>query len=297
MAKFQIITDTSSDLSPEMRKEFNIPYLRMGIHVNDKDYHADLDFKEYSHEELYGWVKNPDLKITTSLLAAEEIDEKLTPFLDKGIDILYIGCTSALSGSVNFFRLYSEELKEKYPERKIITIDSQRAGMALGLLVMDAVKKQQAGANIEEVAIFVEKEKLKYNLCGTLETLKYLKKFGRVSGAAAFFADLFDVKPIIISDTLGHNYVTEKVRGTKKALNRLFDIVKDMVEGIDNPIIYIGQGMAQQTSDYFKKRFETELNAKVVEYWIGPIIGIACGPGTIHLVCYGKEVTITSPKD
>ena len=90
---------------------------------------------------------------------------------------------------------------------------------------------------------------------------------------------------------------TEKVRGNKKALNRLFEIVKDMTEDIQKPVIYIGQGMAQATSDYFKKRFTEELNAEVIEYWIGPIIGIACGPGTIHLVCYGKPVTVTSPKD
>ena len=296
MAKFQIFTDSSSDLTKEMRALYGIEYFRMGIIVNDKPYNADLNFEEYSHEELYNWVKTPDLKISTSLISSEELKSRARPFLDKGIDVLYIGCTSVLSGSVNFARLVFEELQEEYPERNIIAIDSNRAGMALGLLVMDSVKRQQQGASFDDIVSFVETEKLKYNLCGTLETLKYLKKFGRVSGAAAFFADLFDVKPIIISDTLGHNYVTEKVRGNKKALNRLFDIVKDMTEGIEKPTIYIGQGMAQETSDYFKKRFSEELNAEIVEYWIGPIIGIACGPGTIHLVCYGKPVTVTSPE-
>ena len=296
MPKYKIFTDSASDLTPEMRKQFDIPYLRMGIKVNDKDYHADLDFKEFSHEELYNWPTRDDLHITTSLISAEEIDEKFIPYLEKGIDIIYVGCTSVLSGSVNFVRLYSQELLEKYPDRKIAVIDSHRAGMALGLLTIDAVKKQNDGASFDEIVSFVETEQLKYNLCGTLETLKYLKKFGRVSGAAAFFAGLLDIKPIIISDTLGHNYVKEKVRGNKKALNRLVEIVKDMVEGIKKPVIYLGQGVAQEVSDYFKKRFTEELNAEIVEYWVGPIIGIACGPGTIHIVCYGKPVTVTSPE-
>ena len=296
MAEYKIFTDSASDLTPEMRKEFDIPYLRMGIKVNDKDYHADLDFQEFTHEELYNWPTRDDLHITTSLISAEEIEEKFAPLLEKGIDILYVGCTSALSGSVNFVRLYSQELLAKYPGRQIITIDSHRAGMALGLLTIDAVKKQKEGASLEDVAAFVEADQLKYNLCGTLETLKYLKKFGRVSGAAAFFADLLDIKPIIISDTLGHNYVKEKVRGNKKALNRLVEIVKDMVEGIEKPTIYLGQGVAQEVSDYFKKRFQEELNAEIVEYCVGPIIVIACGPGTIHIVCYGKPVTVTSPE-
>ena len=297
MEKYIIFSDSASDLTTEMRKEFGIPYLRMGIKVNDKEYHADLDFKEFSHEDLYGWPKNDNLRITTSLVSSEEIKEQFEPYLKKGIDIIYIGCTSVLSGTVNFVRIITEELLEQYPERQIAVLDSNRAGMAQGLLTIDAVKLQRKGASFDEVVTYVETQKLKYNLCGTLETLKYLKKFGRVSGAAAFFADLFDVKPIIISDTLGHNYVTEKVRGTKKAYNRLFEIVKDTVEGIEKPVIYIGQGVAQAATDYFKRRFTEELNAKVVEYWVGPIIGVACGPGTTHIVCYGKEVTVTSPKD
>ena len=297
MAEYKIFTDSSSDLNTEMRKQFDIPYLRMGIKVNEKEYHADLDFKEYSHEELYMWPTRDDLRITTSLIGADEIKDQFTPYLTKGIDIIYIGCTSVLSGSVNFVRVIVEELLEEFPERRIAVIDSNRAGMALGLLTIDAVKKQKVGANFDEIVSFVENEKLKYNLVGTVGALKYLKKFGRVSGAAAFFADLLDIKPIIISDTLGHNYVKEKVRGNKKALARLFDVVKDITEDIPNPVIYLGQGAAQETSDYFKKRFTEELNAKVVEYWVGPIIGVACGPGTIHIVCFGKPVEITSPEN
>ena len=296
MSKFQIFTDSSSDLTTEMRKEFGIDYFRMGILVDGKEYPADLDFKEFSPEQLYEWVRNPEVKIQTSLISAGEFINRMKPYLDQGMDILYIACTSVLSGSVNFFRLAAEDIQAQYPDRKMIAIDSSRAGMPLGLLVMDAVKLQREGKTLEEVKEFVEKEKLKYNLCGTVPTLTYLKNAGRVSGTAAFFANLFNIKPIIIADTMGHNYAVEKVNGTKKALNRLFEIVKETTEGIAHPTIYIGQGMAQETSDYFKKRFTEELNATIVEYWVGPIIGISCGPGVIHLAYFGKEVTITSPE-
>ena len=168
--------------------------------------------------------------------------------------------------------------------------------MALGLLAMDACDLQDQGKSMDEIIDWVEKEKLTYNLCGTVETLTYLKNAGRVSGSSAFFGNIFGIKPIIIADTLGHNYAVAKVKGTKKSLVTLFDIVKDVVEGIERPTIYIGQGMAQEAADYFKKRFTEELNAEIVEYWVGPIIGISCGPGVIHLVCKGKKVTITSPE-
>ena len=296
MSKFQIFTDSSSDLSTEQRNKHHLEYFRMGINVNDAIYHADLDFKEYSPEQLYEWVKDTSKKVKTSLIEMREFVEKMKPLLDQGIDILYLACATVLSGSLNVFRLTMDELQKEYPDRKIIGIDTCRAGMALGLLAMDACDLQDQGESMDEIIDWVEKEKLTYNLCGTVETLTYLKNAGRVSGSSAFFGNLFGVKPIIIADTLGHNYAVAKVKGTKKSLTTLFDIVKDAVEGIERPTIYIGQGMAQEAADYFKKRFTEELNAEIVEYWVGPIIGISCGPGVIHLACKGKKVTITSPE-
>lgn len=296
MNKYQIFTDSSSDLTPEMRKEFDIEYFRMALTVDGKELPADLDFEEYSYEQLYEWVKDPEVVIKTSLISVKEMMGRMKPYLDKGLDILYIACTSVLSGSFNVFHLAAEELQAEYPNQRMVAIDSSRAGMTLGLMVMDAVKEQRSGKTMDEVLEWVEKEKQKYNLCGTLETLTYLKNAGRVSGGAAFFANLLGIKPIIIADTMGHNYAIQKVKGTKKSWTTLFDIVKDAVEGQDNPTIYVGQGMAKEASEYFVKRFKEELNANIVEYIVGPIIGISCGPGVIHLVCKGKEVTITSPE-
>ena len=294
MSKYQIFTDSSSDLTTEMRKEHNIDYFRMAFTVDGSLYDADLDYQEYSAEQLYEWIKTKNVK--TSLITVQEFHDRMIPYLEKGYDILYLACTMVLSGSLNVFRLAVEDLQEKYPDRKMIGVDTHRAGMVEGMIVMDAASLQKQGKSMEEVIEFVEKERLKYNLCGTLETLTYLKKAGRVSGAAAFFGNLFAVKPIIIADTLGHNYVVSKAKGSKNAYLALFDIIKDAAEGQEHPVIYVGQGMAQETAAYFKKRFEEELGATVIEYWVGPIIGISCGPGVIHLNVKGKEVIITSPE-
>ena len=297
MAKYQIFTDTASDMWPELRKEYGIDYFRMGLVINGKEIKADLDFENYSYEQLYDWVRDGNNVIKTSLVTAEEFNEKCEKYLSQGIDILYIACTSALSGTLNFFKLCAKELQEKYPERKIIAMDSTRAGMTLGLMVVDAAKLQKEGKSIEEVHEYLEKEKQHYRLCGTLDSLTYLKRAGRVSGAAAFFANMFGIKPIIVGDTKGNNYVIGKVKGLRNAYERLFEIVKDTVEGQEHPTIYIGQGMAQEGVDYFTKRFKEELNAEVISYYIGPIIGICCGPGIIHLICKGKEMTLTAPEE
>ena len=296
MSSYKIITDSSSDLTTEMRKEFDIDYVRMAFTVDGKEYPCDLDFNEYSYDQLYKWIEDPKVEIKTSLVKMQEFIDRLTPYLEQGLDILYIACTSVLSGTLNFFRLAAEELKAKYPDRKIIGVDSCRAGMPLGYMTMDAVKLQREGKSMEEIIDWVEEEKQKYNLCGTVETLTYLKNAGRVSGASAFFANMLGIKPVIIADTMGHNYAYKKVKGHKKAFEALYEIVKDEVEGQEKPTIYIGHGMAQETADYFRKRFTDGLNANIIEYKIGPVIGISCGPGVIHLVCKGKEMTITSPE-
>ena len=176
-------------------------------------------------------------------------------------------------------------------------MDSTRAGMTLGLMVLDAAKLQQEGKSLEEVHEYLEKEKQHYRLCGTLETLTYLKRMGRVSGAAAFFANMFGIKPIIVGDTMGHNYVIGKVKGTRNAWERLFEIVKDTVEGQEHPEIYLGHGIYPQAIEYFTKRFKEELNASIYVYRVGPIIGTSCGPETLHIVTKGKEMTLTAPEE
>ncbi len=294
---FQIFTDTASDLPRNLREENNIEYFPMTIFVNGVEKKADLNFEEFSIEEMYGWVRDPNCVIKTSLITVGQFIDFLTPWLEKGIDVLYIACTSVLSGTINCFRLAAEQLQEKYPNRKIVGMDSTRAGMTLGLMVLDAAKMQQEGKSLEEIHEYLEREKQHYRLCGTLETLTYLKRAGRVSGAAAFFANMLGIRPIIVGDTKGHNYVIGKVKGTRTAFERLFEIVKDTVEGQDHPVIYLGQGIYPQAVEYFTKRFEEELHATVIQYRIGPIIGISCGPQTVHIVTKGKEMTLTSPEE
>lgn len=297
MSNYQIFTDSSCDLTTAMREKYGIDYFRMGFTIDGVDYPCDLDFKAYSVEQLYDWIREGTHKITTTLIQMQDIIDRTKKYLDEGKDILYLACTSKLSGSWNVFRIVADELQDDYPDRKIIVYDTCRAGMPLGMMVMDACEKQKAGASLDEILEYLDKEKQTYNLCGTVETLTYLKNAGRVSGAAAFFANMLNIKPIIVADTLGHNYVVNKVRGLDKAYEELFKIVKDTTEGIEKPIIYVGQGMAQEALNYFKKRFEEELHAEVIEYIVGPVIGISCGPGVIHISYRGKAQTITAPEE
>ena len=290
MAKYQIFTDSSCDLSTELRKANNIEYFYFGLVVDGVEYKADLDWKEYTQEEFYGWL-SAGKKVKTTQVSMEEVLLKVRPYFEKGIDIIYIGCSSALTGSMNLFELAKQQLMEEFPDRKMIGVDSLAAACTLGMMVLDAAKEQNKGLSIEELQQWVLDNRFFYNQFATVDTLTYLKAAGRIKGAAAFFGNIMGVKPIFISDRKGNNLTINKVKGTKASLNELFEDVKAaMVPGVTEEI-FIGQGMAQDRAELLKKRVEDELHIKATVQWIGPIVGTTCGPGVIATFCKGKEVT------
>ena len=293
---FKVFTDTSSGMPKALREKFQIEYFRMGLLVDDKPYDADLDYQEFSREQMYKWVKDPNIVIRTSLVSREEFLTKSEKCLKEGFDLLYVACTDALSGTRGFFESLKEELLEKYPERKIISINSCRAEMALGMMAIEAAKKRDEGASIEETYEYIEKNKQYFHQIGSIDTLKYLKMYGRVSGVAAFFADTFNIKPLIMADIYGNNYTFKKVHGPKKALEGCLEYIKDnMVEGVTD-VVYIGQTMTSDAVAYLKKHVEEDLKLKTEEYYISPIVGICCGPGLYGCWFKGKQVTADSKK-
>ena len=290
MANYQIFSDSSCDLSTEIRKAHNLEYFYFGLVVNGVEYLADLDWKAYSQEEFYGWLSQGK-KVKTTQVSMEEVVNKVRPYFEKGIDIIYIGCSGKLTGSMNLFALAREQLLEEFPDRKMIGIDSMLASCALGMLLLDASEKQKEGLSIEDLAAWVEENKAFYNQFATVDTLTYLKDAGRIKGTSAFFGNIIGVKPIFISDKYGNNLTVNKVKGTKASLNALFDGIKEVfVPGVTKEV-FIGQGMALDRAEQLKKRIEEELNIPATIQWIGPIVGTTCGPGVIATFCRGKEVT------
>ena len=290
MAKYQIFSDSSCDLSTSIRKAYGLEYFYFGLVVDGVEYPADLDWQAYSQEEFYGWLSQGK-KVKTTQVSMEEVIKRVRPYFEKGIDIIYIGCSSALTGSMNLFQLAKTELMEEFPDRKMIGVDSLAASCTLGMMLLDAVKKQQEGLSIEELEQWVLDNRFFYNQFATVDTLTYLKAAGRIKGTAAFFGNILGVKPIFISDRKGNNLTINKVKGTKASLNELFEGVKNAMIPGETKEIFIGQGMAQDRAEALKKRIEDELKVKVTVEWIGPIVGTTCGPGIIATFCRGKEVT------
>ena len=291
MAKFQIFSDSCCDLSLEDRERYHIDYCKMNIVVDGEEKPADLDWGDFKPEEFYGWLASGRHLKTTQVPISEYIN-CLTPYLEKGIDILYIACSSKLSGSINVFSLARDQLLEQFPERTIIGIDSTNASFAEGILTIIAAQKRDEGATIEEVAEFIEQEKVHMMQFATVETLSYIKAAGRIKASKAVMGNLFHKKPIFISDRNGDNYTLGTVTGTKNADAELLKGAIERLQLEKFKVVYIGQGMAQERAERLKEKLlEAFDDIEVRIRWIGPIIGTTCGPGVIAVFGYGKEVT------
>jgi len=292
MAEFRIYTDSCSDLSTELRKEYDIDYCRMGVVVDGEDLKADLDWKVFSVEEFYGWISS-GRKVKTSQVSIQEFQDCWEPVLKAGKDIIYIGCSSMLSSSVNTAAFVAKELLEQYPDRKIIVIDSLNSSGCEGMMTIDAAVLRKQGKSLEEVAKWVEDNKLKYNQFCTIDTLKYLKNAGRVKGPKAFMGDLFHKKPIFISDKNGNNYTIGTVTGNKNADKELVQGCVKAFRNNESPCqrIVIGRATDNDRALDIAKQIEDILHIKPEIWTIGPIIGASCGPGIVAAQCFGAEVT------
>ena len=290
MAKFQIFTDSCSDLPAKERERYHIDYCRMNVVVDGEEKVADLDWAEFKPEEFYGWLA-AGRHLKTTQVPITEFVNRFTPYLEKGIDVLYISCSSRLSGSINIFELAKQQLLEEFPDRKMIGVDSLNACFGEGTLAVMASLKQDAGASLEETAEYVASIRNNMFQFATVETLSYIKAAGRIKASKAIMGNLFHKKPIFISDAHGDNYTLGTVTGTKAADAELLKGLLARFEPEKHNVVYIGQGMAQDRAEKLKEKIlEAYKDIEVRIEWIGPIIGTTCGPGVLAVFGYGKEV-------
>ena len=291
MSEYMIMTDSTVDLPKEyLTEELGVPYIPLTYLIDGQSYE---DMIGLTGEEFFAKVRAGSMP-TTSQINPEQAREALEPYLKEGKDILYIAFSSGLSGTYNSIRMAAEELQEEYPERKLIVIDSLCACMGEGLLVYKAVQLKHAGKSLEEVAAWVEENKLHIMHNVTIDDLFHLHRGGRVSKAAGFFGGMLGICPLLNVDYEGHLTAREKVRTKKKVIQR---IVQKMEENAEGGLAYSGKCYicqsecmddAKAVAMLVESRFPN-LNGKVEIYPIGATIGSHTGPGTVALFFWGKE--------
>ena len=297
MNDFVIMADSTADLDKNLRDRYEIDYVRMNYIVDGTEYTASLDWENHGSSEFYNMMRN-GTRVLTTQVPRDEYTKKFEHHLDMGKDILYIACSSALSGSVNLANIIAAELKEKYPERNVICIDSLCSSLGQGYMLIRAAQLRAEGKSLEETAEFIENNKLKVNQFGTVENLNYLKRAGRVAASSAFFGNMFGIKPIIISDKQGQNFAIEKVKGSANAKTRIAKHISEIVDENDREYLLISHADCKEDAEKLRDAILKEVPFKnVIIGTIGPIVGSCVGPGTIISFCYGKEVTVSGGKE
>ena len=288
MRDYQIITDTCSDLSDAYCKKHDIGMIPTYYEMDGKLY-GDTENMEYS--EFYDKVRQ-GMMPTTMAINPQVTEKVFRSYLEKGMDVLYLGFSSALSSSYNVGAMTALNLSDEFPEAKIITVDTLAASLGEGLLVHLARELQVSGKTIEEVASWVEDNKLHLSHQFTVDNLFHLYRGGRVSRTSAILGTLAQVKPILHVDNEGRLIPIGKVKGRKKSLNALVDRMGETLGSFagKNKIFFLGHGDcledAQYVADRVKERFGIE--ESYIDM-ISPTIGAHSGPGTIALFYLGDE--------
>ena len=292
MRKVQIITDTCCDLTPELLERYGIDYARMNTVYEGKESPAELSWTASEVHQFYENIRNGG-RYTTTQVPVEEYDRVFRKYLEQDCDIVYIACSTKQSGSVNTAKVLAKKLEEEFKGAKILCMDSNRSAFGEGILAMEAAKLASAGKDAETVYSEIWKiRNTSLEFCA-VHTLEYLRRAGRVKASAAFFGNLFGVKPIIIADAEGNQAAYKKVKGREASITELVNLLKEKIRKPEEQTVYLAHADCKQEEvSALKERIQKEIPCKDVYICsIGPIIGATTGPDAIAVFALGEEVT------
>lgn len=294
MANFVLSCCSTADLTKEHFEARNLHYICFHYQLDGVDYADDLG-QSMSFDAFYqAMVDGADTR--TSQINADEYAAYFESFLQQGLDVLHVTLSSGISGSINSALLAKERLEEKYPDRKLVIVDSLIASSGFGLLMDQLADLRDEGYTFDQLVDWVEKNKLKAHAWFFTSDLTFFIKGGRVSKTSGFVGKLLNICPLLNMSVEGKLIPRQKIRTKRKVITAIVD---KMAELADDGLDYSGKCFismsacmedAQAVAALVEERFP-KLNGKVLINNIGTTIGSHTGPGTVALFFWGKERT------
>lgn len=289
MNQYRILTDSCVDLPSEVANAIHIIVIPMKVMIDGNIYANYLDGREIGFKAFYD-VLRQGIMPSTSQLNPEEIIAVMEPLLSDGIDVLFLSFSSALSGTHQSAVMAQTQLQHKYPERKIVVMDSLCASMGQGLLVWQAAQRQMAGMPMDELVNWVENNKLKVSHLFTIDDLDYLRKGGRLSSEKAFLGKLLGVKPILHVSLEGKLVQTGMARGRRNAIRKLLDRMEETIDTTQDPVVFLSHGDCEEdvayVTDLVQERYP---RVKIMSSFVGPVIGSHSGLHTLAIFYMGSD--------
>ena len=289
MKNFDIYVDSSANLTEQMIADCGIKVISYVCTCDGKEVicYNGTPFSEAA-KEFYGAMSR-GADVSTSLISEDRIKETFEKSLAQGNDVLMITISSQVSGTNHQANLAAEELRRKYPERKIFISDSANSGFGEGLLAVRAANLRGMGEGIDTCYAWLENNKFRLNSYFTVADLKYLKKGGRISSAVAIAGTLLNIKPILKADGNGKISMCGKVRGRKKSVAELADCYKTYAVFPEGQTVAISHCNCEEEALALADMVR-ELGARdvVIEYF-DIVSGAHVGPGSLGIFFMGKD--------
>lgn len=282
---YKILTDSCCDLPAELAAELELEIAQLSLELDGRS----IPQSQMTAKELYDAMRAGKMP-KTAAANPDGWEQVIRPVLEKGEDALVLAFSSGLSATYQSAVIAAEELRDEFPDRKILVVDTLCAAIGQGLLVLSAAGLRNEGKTMDEVAAWVEDHKR--NLCHwvTVEDLMHLKRGGRVSAATAVVGTVLNIKPIIRVDDDGKLENLAKCRGRKAALNYLLDRVAESLLPELSDTVTIGHGDCLADAEYLARELRSRFGVKdVIINYVGPVIGAHTGPGVVFIGFYGKN--------
>lgn len=288
---FQLFTDTDTDITPEVAKEYGYKLISMPYAINlEQSIYPYEDFDTFDYQSFYNILRKGTLPTTTALTPQKYI-EYFEPALKEGKDILYVHFSRAMSATFGYMDKAWEELSQKYPERKLYTVDTKGITIVSYNIVRAIGDMVKEGKTPEEIVEWAKTEVDKHAVYFFADDLKFFGKSGRVSGLTAVMGGLLGIRPIIHMNSEGKMVSVSKARGRSNATEKLLEYVRDLNENIKDHRVIIGHSdaldIAKDIESRLKAEYGDDLNTEIVV--VNPTAGSHCGPNTVGISFYAKH--------
>jgi len=283
-----LVIDSCSDLTAPIVEDLGLEELHFPFVLADEERTDDFG-RTLPHAALFAAMRDGDHP-TTAQVPLAEMEALFRRHAQAGNTVIYLGFSSGLSGTFESAHLARAAVLADIPEADIRLVDTLSASIIEGLLVHTAARRLAEGASADEIVAWVERERLHVNGLFTLENLESLRRGGRISDAAAAAGTMLDIKPILTMDRQGKLVLKKSVRGRKRSLTTLVDMVVDRMNGEAPQMIAVGHADVPEDAERIRAAIiERIAPDEILMLEIGPVIGAHVGPGMVAVAFFGAE--------
>ena len=284
---FAISTDTSANL-PTAELQWHQLYLLPFSYIVNEVEHQCLDLSAFDGDAYYEMLRHTPA--STSMISMDQYRQLWEPLLEEGHDILHVGMSSGISGAYQSAVMAARELREEYPQRRLVVFDTRAASLGEGIQVLHAATCREAGYTLDETVRELAELRPRIRQIFTVDDLMHLRRGGRVSAVSAAVGTALRIKPLLKGDEAGRIVVFGKVQGRKRSVRALADNFAANAELLGRwPIGIAHAGCRDEALALAAMLKESDPKARIILVDYEPVTGSHVGPGALAMFYVAKE--------